>query len=59
MSNLAKIRSTRQTPTREPYSKADSTSGLRLPGTGGKPMSLSIPSEAGSPARMFASPPVS
>ena len=58
-SKRLKIRNSRQQPTRGPYSKADSTIGLRLPAYAGKPMSVSRFSDCESPSRIECSPPAS
>jgi len=47
----------RHTPRRLSYSKLDSGIMLRAPGTAGKPVSVSMPSDARSPWRMLFSPP--
>lgn len=52
-------RNRRQPPTREPYSKTDSTIGLRTPGNDGMPISLRTPSETPSPSISERSPPPS
>src|SRR5271156_5468956 len=57
--NRRNRRNKRQPPTREPYSKTDSTIGLRTPGNEGMPISFKAPSLTPSPSITERSPPPS